>query len=596
MKPDVIILLALLAATFVVFFREIFPIEVTALGLLAVLVALGLVPADQAFVGFSNKAVIVIGSLFVLAEALTRTGVFEAFSYYLSRRLADRGWLAVGVVLVVAGLASGVLNNTAVVAMFIPLVVGLCGRLGISPSKVLLPLSYIAILGGTLTLIGTSTNILVSSLVEEAGGPPLAMFEISGLGIVFLVSGLAYVFLFSGRLLPDTGPPSTLTKKYGVGPYLTEVQVDAESRLVGETLRDAEINERYGILVFELLRDGRRFIEGIEKMRLRPRDHLLVEGGVEDLVRLRREQGLALLPDIKLSDEELAVGGLRMVEGVVLPTGVMVGRTLQEIDFRHQFGGFVLAIRRLGSTLRSKIGRVRLQAADSLLMLVPEDRLDELRGSDDLIVISELSVSLRRERFWWLAFVLLPAAIVLAALGVVDIGVGAPIAAIALLVSGVLTPQQAYRSVNWTVLFLIAAFIPVGQAVLSTGTAELLASALVAAGDLLPAAATPYAVLAILYLMTSLLTEVISNTAAAVIVVPIAASLGPELGVDPRPFVIAVCFAASAAFMTPMGYQTNLMVYGPGGYRFRDYVRFGLPLNLLFWVLATALIPLLWPF
>jgi di/tricarboxylate transporter len=256
----------------------------------------------------------------------------------------------------------------------------------------------------------------------------------------------------------------------------------------------------------------------------------------------------------------------------------------------------VLAIRRPGSTLRSKIGHVRLHVADSLLMLVPEDRLNELRTSEDLIIVSELNVSLRRERFWWLPFALLPAAIALAALGVVDIGLGAPIAAIALLVFGVLTPQQAYRSVDWTVLFLIAAFIPIGQAVVTTGTAELLASGLISIAGQFPPAAMPYVVLALLYLGTSLLTEVISNTAAAVILVPIALSLGPELGVDSRPFVVAVCFAASAAFMTPMGYQTNLMVYGPGGYRFVDYPRFGLPLNLLFWVLATALIPRFWQF
>jgi di/tricarboxylate transporter len=590
------ILLALLVAAFVAFFREIFPVEVTALGLLAALVAIGLVPPQQAFTGFSNSAVITIGALFVLAEALTRTGLLELASDSLGQGLSARKGLAVAGLLVVASLTSGILNNTAVVAMFIPVAVTLCKRLGLSPSRVLLPLSYAAIFGGTLTLIGTSTNVLVSSLLVEAGQPAIAMFELTRAGMVFVVVGLAYVLLFSARLLPDTGTSSTLTRRYGLGPYLTEVRVEPTSKLVGRTLREAEINARYGVLVLELLRDGERRVEGIEDLALQASDHLLAEGGVDDLMRLRREQGLALLPDIKLTDKELDAGGLTLVEGIVAPTSAIVGRSLQQIDFRHQYGGFVLAIRRLGSTLRSKIGHVQLHASDSLLLLVPETRLDELRRSDDLIIASESEVTLRRERFWWLVFVLLPAVIALAAFGAVDIGVGAPIAAITLLVFRVLTPQQAYRSINWTVLFLIAAFIPVGHAIVATGLADLLASGLVGAGGLVPPAATPYVVLSLLYLATSLLTEVLSNSAAAVILVPVALSLGSALAIDPRPFVIAVCFAASAAFITPMGYQTNLMVYGPGGYRFLDYTRFGLPLNLLFWILATGLIPWFWPF
>ena len=589
-------LLALLVAAFVAFFRETFPIEVTALGLLAALVTVGLVPPEDAFTGFSSAAVITIGALFVLAEALTRTGLLELVSDSLGRGLATRKGLAVAGLLVVASLTSGFLNNTAVVAMFIPVAVTLCRRLGLSPSKVLLPLSYAAILGGTLTLIGTSTNVLVGSLLVEAGQPPLGMFELTRPGAVFLVAGLAYVLFFSSRRLPDTGTSSSLTRKYGVGPYLTEVRVDAASKLVGKTLQQTRVNERYGILVFELLRDGERHVEGIEKMELRASDHLLLEGGVEDLMRLRREQGLALLPDIKLTDKELNAGGLTMVEGIVAPKSAMVGRSLQQTDFRHQFGGFVLAIRRLGSSLHSKIGRIQLHASDSLLMLVPEERLEELRRSDDLIIVSEVDATLRRDRFWWLVFVLLPLVIALAAADLVAIGVGAPIAAISLLIFRVLTPQQAYRSINWTVLFLIAAFIPVGHALVATGVADLLASGLISAGALLPPEATPYVVLGLLYLATSLLTEVLSNSAAAVILVPVALSLGSALAVSPRPFVIAVCFAASAAFVTPMGYQTNLMVYGPGGYKFLDYTRFGLPLNLLLWILATGLIPWFWSF
>ncbi len=596
MTLEILVMLLLLAVTFVAFFREIFPIEVTALGLLAVLVAVGLVPAGEAFAGFGNKVVITIGALFVLATAVTTTGVLEIVADYLSRRVQHRKWLAVAAILVAAGLASGFLNNTAVVAMFIPLIMILCSRLEISPSKVLIPLSFASILGGTLTLIGTSTNLLVSSIIEEVGEPAIGMFEFTKLGIVFLVVGLIYLFLLAPRLLPDRGAAAALTGKYGLGAYLTEVQVVSGSKLAGKTLKQAAINERYGIQVLELLRGKRRDIERIETMPLEEGDELIVQGKADDLLRLRREQGIALLPDVKLEDKELASEGSMVVEGIVTPTSRMIGKTLGEIDFRNQFGGFVLAIRRVGATLRTKVGRVPLQAADSLLMLVPEGRLSELRRTGALVVTSELDLSLRRGRFWWLVFVLLPLVVALAALDVVEIALGAPCAAIVLLLVGAVTPQRVYRTMNWSVLILIAAFVPVGQAMVSTGTAEFLSSGLLAVGGLFPAVVMAYAVLSMLYLSTSLLTEAISNNAAAIILTPIALSLGAALEVDPRPFLMAVCFAASASFMTPIGYQTNLMIYGPGGYRFSDYARVGTPLNVLFWLLATALIPWFWPF
>jgi len=289
------------------------------------------------------------------------------------------------------------------------------------------------------------------------------------------------------RLLPDRGAAAALTGKYGLGPYLTEIRVVSGSKLVGKTLKQAAVHERYGIQVLELLRGERRDVERIESMPLKEDDDLIVQGKADDLLRLRREQGIALLPDIKLDDEELGSDGLKVMEGIVTPTSRMIGKTLGEIDFRNQFGGFVMAIRRVGATLTAKVGRVPLQAADSLLMLIPEARVNELRRTGALVVVSELDLSLRRERFWWVVFVLLPVVVALAALGVVEIAVGAPLAAIVLLLLGAVTPQQVYRTVNWSVLFLIAAFVPVGQAMVSTGTAAFLSASLLAVGSFLPA-------------------------------------------------------------------------------------------------------------
>jgi di/tricarboxylate transporter len=348
--------------------------------------------------------------------------------------------------------------------------------------------------------------------------------------------------------------------------------------------------------VLAILRGEERIAAGVSGVPLREDDVLIAQGSLESIVRLRNEQGVALLPDIKLRVAELSSNESVVMEGLIPLGSALVGRTLRSLDFRRGYGAFVLAIRRLGTTIREKIAHVALHPADTLLMLVPTDGLTALHESRDLILLSEHELELRRGRFWWLILVLLPAAVLLAALGVMDIAVGAMLATVLLLLARSITPQEAYRSIEWPVLFLIAAFIPVGRAIVDTGTAGFLASGLVAAANLLRPELAPYLALSLTYLATSLLTQMISNNAAAIIVAPLAFTLASDLGVDARPFLVAVAFAASAEFMTPMGYQTNMMVYGPGGYRFLDYTRFGAPLNLSFWLLSTLLIPLLWPF
>jgi di/tricarboxylate transporter len=334
----------------------------------------------------------------------------------------------------------------------------------------------------------------------------------------------------------------------------------------------------------------------VSRLALQAGDLLFVECTPDDLLRLRHDLGVALLPDAKLDDAELREEGLVVVEAIVPPTSALVGRTLAEFEFHRRFGAFVLAVRRQRGTLHQKVGRVLLHPADALLVLVSKARMPLLSRSPELVLASAEGRSFHRPRAWWLVLLALPTAVVLAAAGVVDIAVGALVAAVAILAARALTPQQAFRSVDWSVIFLIAAFVPVGQAILDTGAAHLVADGFVGAARLLPEVWVPWAALSLLYLVTSITTAIISNNATAIIVTPVALSLGAELGVDPRPFVVAVCFAASASFMTPMGYQTNLMVHAPGSYRFRDYLRLGAPLNLLAWVLGTLLIPVFWPF
>jgi di/tricarboxylate transporter len=597
MTLEIAFMLFLMGLALVAFVREVFPIEVTALGIVAVLLVTGIIGIDTAVAGFSSRAVVTIGSLFVLSRALIKTGLLETVADAISLRARHRPGLMIVLLLVAVAVGSGVLNNTAVVAVSIPLVMKLCRRVAVSPSTALMPISYASIFGGTLTLIGTSTNLLVSEVVVKSGRPALGIFDFTPMGSVLLVVGLAYVILAARYLLPRRATTGALTEKYHVADFLTEVILEEGSKLIGTTLTKAQINERYGVTVLELIRGtGETHVGDVDAMSLRRGDRLVVQGSLEDILRLRREQNLALLPDVKLDDDDLSTGGQALVEAWVRPGSTMIGRTLKQLDFHYHMGGFVLAVSRVGATLRTRISDVVLRFADALLILVPRDRISDLEKSGDLVVLSEHDVHLRREPFWWLVLVLLPLSVTLAAFGIMDIAAGTMISSVLLLLLGVLKPVEAYRSVDWSVIFLIAAFVPLGHAFTSTGAADFLARNLLAASAWAPSDIEPYVVLSLVYLSTTVLTQIVSNSAAVIIATPIALSLAPSLGVDWKPLVFAVAFAGSAAFMTPMGYQTNLMVYAAGEYRFLDYVRFGAPLNLLFWLLATLLIPVFWPF
>jgi di/tricarboxylate transporter len=576
MSLEIAFMLLLMGAALVAFVRESFPIEVTALGILAILVVTGILEVPEALAGFSSNAVVAIGSLFVLSHALTKTGLLETLANRVADSAQERPWPMIVLLLVLVCIGSGVLNNTAVVALSIPLVMKFCRRLSLSPSKVLLPLSFASILGGTLTLIGTSTNLLVNAVVRDYGEAPIGMFELSLAGGVVAAAGLVYIVLFSRRMLPDRATDRQLTSKYRVGEFLSELELTEQSKLVGSTLVAKHINERYRVTVLEVIRGrAEAYLEAADSVTLEPGDLLIVQGEVDDILRFRREERLNLVPEAKVDDDELIAGG-QLIEA--------------------HFGAYVLAINRVKSTLRRRVSRIRLKFGDALLILIPPDRIPSLERDGDVVIFRERDATLRKGRMWWLPLVVMPLVVLAAALGGLDIAAGALVGAVLLLLFGVITPQEAYRAVDWPVIFVIAAFVPVGHAFQVTGTADFLARSVLAIGGWAPVDLLPHVVLATVYIVTVVLTQVVSNNAAAVVVAPIALSLGPALGVDSRPFVIAVCFAASAAFMTPMGYQTNLMVHAAGEYRFSDYLRFGVPLNLLVGLLALVLVPLVWPF
>lgn len=595
MVGEPLLFLAIVSVALIFFVWELFPMDVTALALLAVLLMTGILTLDEAISGFSNKAVLTVGAMFILSHALVKTGFVEVAADRLSR-LGGNAWVAIGLFLVATSFISGLINNTAAVAIFIPLAMHLSQRFQISPSKLLIPLSYAGIYGGMLTLIGTSTNLLVSSMVEQQGLPPLGMFEFFGMGLIFMAVGTVYNVFLVPRILPSRAGVSSLTGKYHMSPYLTEFEIGEASPLIGSTCLQRGVNQKYDITVLAIIRGDTRIETDLRNQKLLAGDILMARGTLANFVRFREEETVLMLTDRKMNQTELTRGESTIVEGLVTQDSSLIGSTLKDINFRNKFNSFVLAVRREGKTLREKIARIPLQFADTLLIFVPRSRISSLINNPDLAILQEHDTRLHKVRFWWLAIAVIPLIMLVAAAGFVDILEAALVGTVVLLLLRAITIQEAYRSVNWSVIIMIAAFVPVGIAMKNSGADKVVGSAITAFGDLFTGELAPRAAMSCLFLVAALLTSVLSNNAAAIALVPVSLSVAQQMGVDVSPFILAVAFGASTSFATPLGYKTNLMVYGPGQYRFSDFVKVGTPLNLVFWLLATFFIPLFWPF
>lgn len=598
MTPEIAIVLGVITLMFILFVMELFPLDVTALSILAVVLVLGYISPEEAISGFANPAVITIALLFVLSHALQKSGILEYMVIRLNKLTERSRFLGLFVFLISVALASAFVNNTAIVAIFIPLTIRLAQKYNLSPSKLLMPLSYIAIIGGTLTLVGTSTNLLVNSIYINSisSAPPLGMFEFAKFGLVMLVIGMAYLLIAVPFLIPSRTVTSSLTKSYHMGGYLTELKVSADSPLVGRTCKERAVNKNYDITVLDILRNGKLISKNIRDTFIHPEDILFVRGSLENFLRMKEVEKVTMLTDEKLTQVELIHDDNTLVECLITNKTDLVGKSLMEINFRRRFGSFILAIRREGEILRKKIAHVVLQAFDTLLIYGPIEKIKELSDSGDFIVLGEIEATLQKHKYWWVSVAVIFCAVILAALGIVPILKGALIGAIFLLVIKVITANEAYQSINWQVIVLIAALIPLGIVIQKSGTAFWIGTVLNDIANAFNPLVRPTVMLSLVYLVTIILTEMTSNAATAIIMTPIAISAAQQMGLDPRTFVFAVCFAASASFITPIGYQTNLMVYGPGGYKFTDYVRVGLPLAIVLWCIATWLIPILWPF
>jgi di/tricarboxylate transporter len=585
---EITLVFLIVAAAMALFATEKLSVDLVALLVLGALVATGLVSAEQAISGFGNPATVTVAAMFVLSAGLSKTGALSALGQWLVRFGKNETLLLLMIMLGMAAV-SPFINNTAAVAVFLPLVMGAAASRNVSSSRLLIPLSFASQFGGVCTLVGTSTNLLVNSIAERRGLNGFGMFEFTPLGLCMVAAGVLY-FLVLGRWLLPRRRSAGLTENYELGEYITELRVMKGSPLLGRTVVGAKLGEVHDITVLEILRDGRKIWSPTYEP-LREGDLLLVRGAVKQLFKLKENLGLELESKRRLEDQTLAGQELELVEALLPPQSRLVGRTLRGLDFHWRYKTVVLALHRRGQTLREKLATARLRVGDALLLLGPRNEIARLRKDDNFVVLEARGDVTLDRRKAPLALGIVALVVALAALKVLPIVATALMGCVALVLTRCLRVEEAYRAIDWKIIVLLAGVLPLGGALEQTGAARFLVDqALHFCGD-----ASPIFALGTVYLLTAVLTEFMSNNAAAVVVASVAISLATSLGVDPRPFLVAVTFAASTSFATPVGYQTNTMVYNAGGYRFTDFLKVGIPLNLIFFILATWLIPKFWP-
>ena len=588
MTPEIITVLCIAVLAIALFATEKLSMDIIALLVLSSLAITGLVDAGEALGGFSNPATITVAAMFVLAAGMQNSGALSGVGNLLGRAKSPAQFLLI-LFLILAVIAPFV-NNTAVVAVFMPIVMAATASISMSASKALIPLSYVSQMAGVCTLVGTSTNLLVNGMAKDLGHPGFSMFEFTSLGVICFVAGCIYLLTVGRWLLPDRRGPE-MVEHYELGKYITELRVMPESSLIGTSVGEAKLGEEFGVYVLELLR-GDEKVWSPKSQTLQEGDILLARGDWSKLDELSKSTGLEVNAEFKFKQRSFEDVEQVLAEVMIAPRSRIIGNTLGMLDPGWHHNTTSLGIHRRGQILREELRNVRLRVGDILVMLIPEAEMPALRKDKNVIVLSERQAD--KPGGWRGPFALLTMALVIgvSAIGWVPIHITSLVGAVAMVLAGCLNADEVYDAIDWRIIILMAGLLPLGVAMSQTGAAEFLVENSIG----LVRSMGPHVVLAVLYLMALMLAEFMSNAAAAVLLTPIGMSTAKMMGVDATPFLIAVTFAASTSFATPVGYQTNTMVYGAGGYRFTDFVKVGLPLNIIFWILGTIFIPMFWPF